>query len=57
MITIEKDQVVIRLPISETLSSTGKNTLIATTRGNVQTSTQYKGKNVTLSVNAYVPVK
>ncbi|KKK65834.1 hypothetical protein LCGC14_2970130 [marine sediment metagenome] len=38
------------------LSASGKSRVVASTRGNVQTSLQVKGKNVTVGVNAYIPV-
>jgi ribosomal silencing factor RsfS len=41
------------IDISEKLSTSGKNMVIASTHGNVQTSATYKSKNVTLGVNAY----
>lgn len=53
-VTIEKGELIIRAPITESLSKSGKNLLIATTRGNIPTTAQHKGKPVTLSLNAYV---
>ncbi len=37
-------------------SASGKSRVVASTRGNVQTSLQIKGQNVTIGVNAYIPV-
>lgn len=37
-------------------SASGKSLVVASTRGNVQTSLQVKGKSVTIGVNAYIPV-
>lgn len=36
-------------------SASGKSKVVASTRGNVQTSLQVKGKNLTVGVNAYIP--
>lgn len=38
------------------LSKSEKSLIVASTRGNLQTSMQVGGKNVTVSVNAYVSV-
>ena len=43
------------LEINPTPSKSGKSTVVASTRGNVQTSCQHDGKNITIGVNAYVP--
>ena len=45
------------LDIAPYQSASGKSTVVASTRGNTQTTCQYKGQNVTVGVNAYVPVK
>ena len=55
-ISKDKKSLVITLPISERASKSGKNTLIASTGGNKETAVDYKGKKVTVAVNAYVPV-
>ena len=38
------------------VSKSGKSRVVASSRGNVQTSLQVKGQNVTIGVNAYIPV-
>jgi len=53
-VKIEKNQIVITLPISPRTSKSGKSTVIASTAGNIQTSAEYDGKPVTIGVNAYV---
>ena len=47
------------LPLEDppTLSSTGKNMMLATTRGNKLTDASYDGQAVTVSVNAYYKPK
>lgn len=52
----DKKNLVITIPVSERASKSGKNTLIASTGGNKETALEYKGKKVTVAVNAYVPV-
>jgi hypothetical protein len=51
---IKGKNLVITLPMqSPTPSSSGKTMVIATTRGNVKTDLEVKGKPVTIGVNAY----
>ena len=38
------------------VSKSGISRVVASSRGNVQTSLQVKGKNVTIGINAYIPV-
>ena len=38
------------------MSASKKSRVVASTRGNVQTSLQVQKKNVTIGVNAYIPV-
>ena len=45
------------LDITPQESASGKSLVIASTRGNTQTAVQYKGQNVTVGVNAYIPKK
>ena len=54
---IENGKLHLTLDIDPKLSASGKSTVIASTRGNVQTACQHKGQNVTVGVNAYIPVK
>lgn len=51
--TIEKNELVLRLPINRRPSKTGKNIVIASTNGNVPSTLQVEGKTVTVGVNAY----
>jgi len=53
-VEIKDGKLVITLPINPAVSKTGKSEVIATTHGNVKTSTTYKDKPVTVGVNAYV---
>ena len=52
---IKDGKLVLTLEINPTPSKSGKSIVVASTRGNVQTSVQHEGKNVTIGVNAYVP--
>lgn len=55
-VTIEKNELVIRIPMQEPApSASGKTLVIATTRGNQKTDVQLKGYGaITVGVNAYV---
>jgi len=53
--TIEKNELVIRLPISPRPSKSGKTILVASTAGGQKSGVQHDGKEVTISVNAYIP--
>ena len=53
-VTIEKDELVVRIPIAPGPSSTGKTILIATTHGYIQTELLYDNKPVVVSLNAYI---
>lgn len=53
-VAIEKNEIVIRLPISPRPSKTGKTTVIASTAGNVATACLHDGKPVIVGVNAYI---
>ena len=56
---IKDEFLTIRIPaVTKDLpkSKSGKSLIVASTRGNLQTSMQVVGKNVTVSVNAYVSV-
>lgn len=55
--TIEKDELVIRIPVSKDpkASKSGKSLVLASTSGNVKPQgLTYKGKQVTIGLNAYV---
>ncbi len=55
-VSIEKSELVIRIPLEEpTPSQSGKNMIVATTHGNVKTDCQHpkSKKPLTVSVNAY----
>ncbi len=53
---IKGNKLHLELNIEPATSKSGKSTVVASTRGNVQTSCQYKNKNITIGVNAYVPI-
>jgi hypothetical protein len=53
-VSIENNEIVIRLPIAPRTSKSGKSLVIASTNGNIQTGTEYKGKPVVVGVNCYV---
>ena len=56
---IKDGNLVITLPVDTKdppVSKSGKSRVVASTRGNVQTSLQIKGKNVTVGANAYILV-
>lgn len=56
--TIEKDVLVVRIPMTApTASSTGKSLLIATSHGGQKTELTIQGKPVTISLNAFIPAK
>ena len=55
-VTIEKGELVIRMPLSEPKpSQSGKNMIVASTRGNVKTDCVHpkEKKALTVAVNAY----
>lgn len=55
--TIEKNELVIRIPLTPGVpSASGKTRIVASTRGNVKTALVVEGKTLTVSVNAYIPV-
>lgn len=57
-VSIEKDELVIRVPLEKKPApsggGTGKNLVIATTRGFASTEAKYEGKDVRVSINAIV---
>lgn len=50
----KKKTLTIVIPIEEAESKSGKNLMIAKSGGNKETDAKYKGKNVTVGLNAYV---
>ena len=52
---IKDNNLVITVPISPRTSKSGKSLVIASSSGNVQTTTEYEGKPIVVGVNAYVP--
>ncbi len=58
-VEIKDGSLVISLPVEQKdppKSASGKSRVVASSRGNVQTSLQVKGENVTVGVNAYIPI-
>lgn len=56
-VTIEGNELVIRIPAkvkSPPPSSTGKTLIVASSKGNKETSAKVDGKNVIVGVNAYI---
>ena len=54
-VTIEKNQLVIRIDMQDpTPSASGKTLVVATTHGNVTTPALVNGKPITLGLNAYI---
>lgn len=52
--TIKGDKLILELDIKEAPSKSGKTLMVATTNGFKQAGVEYKGKSVSVSVNAYV---
>lgn len=52
-VAVEGKMLVIRMPIKPAPSSSGKTTVIASTRGNKPTGIEYEGNEIILGVNAY----
>jgi hypothetical protein len=53
------DELVLRIPMNAKpeRSASGKTLVVASTHGNKETDCVVNGKNVTVGVNAYIPVK
>lgn len=51
----KRKELVITMPMIEKVSKSGKSVVVATTSGNKDTGVTYKGHNITLGVNAYIP--
>jgi len=51
---IEKDKLIITIPISPHPSKSGKTTVIASSSGNQPSGAMYDGKVVTIGINAYI---
>lgn len=56
-IDTKKKVMTIELPIEmdPPASKSGKSLTVASTRGGLRTGTQFKGKPLTINVNAYIP--
>lgn len=57
-VTLEKDELVIRLPVNSppAVSGTGKSLVVASTHGNVRTECLVDGKPLSVGVNAYIGI-
>ncbi len=54
-VTIENSELVIRIPLERpTLSSSGKTLVVASSRGNKETTAMVDGKPITIGLNAYI---
>lgn len=54
-VTIEKNELIIRIPVIEPRpSASGKTLVVATTGGNQVTTAMVNGKPVTIGLNAYI---
>jgi hypothetical protein len=54
-VKVEKGNLVISIPLqTPTPSASGKTLVVASTRGNLRTSTMIEGKPITIGVNAYI---
>lgn len=57
-VSIEKKELVIRIPLQKpTPSASGKTLVVASTRGNTKTDVLVDGKPVTIGLNAYIYAK
>lgn len=57
-VTIEGKELCIRIPMTEpTLSASGKNYSVASTRGNFKTDQMVNGKPIVIGLNAYISAK
>ncbi len=58
-VRIEKGVLFIEIELLEKprLSTSGKNRTIATTGGNTKTALEFKGEQVTIGLNAYIPAE
>jgi hypothetical protein len=55
-VTIENNELVIRLPLqTPQQSASGKTLVVASSRGNVKTDATIDGQRITVGVNAYIP--
>ena len=54
-VTIENNELVIRLPLEHpTLSASGKTLLVASSHGSQSTSARVEGKPITVTATAYI---
>ena len=56
-LSADKKSLIITVAIEERLSASGKSILIASSGSNSKTDLEYKGKQVSCSINAYIPNK
>lgn len=55
--SIKGKNLVIEIPLQEPQASkTGKTLVVASSRGNVKTTAMINGQNITIGLNAYIPV-
>jgi hypothetical protein len=55
-VTVEKNELVIRIPLTAPRpSASGKTLVVATSGGNQTTEAEVDGKRVVVGVNAYIP--
>jgi len=55
VVKIESGKLIIEIDLQEpTPSASGKNLVVASTRGNVVTDCMIEGKNVVIGLNAYI---
>jgi hypothetical protein len=54
-VTVEGNELVIRIPLEKpTRSKSGKTLLVATSGGNIETGAMVDGKPITVGLNAYI---
>ncbi len=53
-VTVEGNELVIRLPINPQPSKSGKTTVVCSSHGNHQVEAEYQGKKLVVGANAYV---
>ena len=54
-VTIEGNELVVRIPLqAPTRSASGKTLVVASSRGNQETTAEINGKKITVGLNAYI---
>lgn len=58
-VELKDGNLIISIPVQTppTPSASGKTLVVASTRGNVKTGVMVQGKEITLGLNAYIPVR